>query len=58
MRMKYRTEQEVAKHFSAIGKRIYRFPEWIRIILLEDIDSAIKNRISIFEMIDRKLGQK
>lgn len=38
-----------------LGQRIGAFPEWIQIILLEDIDTAIRNRIVIFEMIQNKI---
>jgi len=38
-----------------LGQRIGAFPEWMQIILLEDIDTAIRNRIVIFEMIQNKV---
>ena len=37
-----------------LGQCICEFPEWMQIILLEDVDTAIRNRIAIFEMIQKK----
>jgi hypothetical protein len=34
-----------------LGKRILRMPKWMQDIVLEDINTAIRNRISVMEMI-------
>lgn len=34
-----------------LGVRILRMPKWMQEIVLEDINTAIKNRIAIMEMI-------
>ena len=38
-----------------LGQRINQFPEWMQTILLKDLDTAIRNRITIFEMIQKKV---
>lgn len=52
-----RSEREAAwqRMWETRGKEIAKFPEWMQKILLEDIDTAIRNRIGIFEMIQRKV---
>jgi hypothetical protein len=34
-----------------LGKRIVRFPEYMQTIILEDVNTAIRNRIATMEMI-------
>jgi len=34
-----------------LGKRILRMPKWMQEIVLEDVNTAIKNRIATMEMI-------
>ncbi|MEM3731729.1 MAG: hypothetical protein QXE74_08170 [Candidatus Bathyarchaeia archaeon] len=34
-----------------LGHRILRMPRWMQEIVLEDINTAIRNRIAIMEMI-------
>jgi hypothetical protein len=34
-----------------LGVRILKMPKWMQEIVLEDINTAIKNRIAIMEMI-------
>jgi len=34
-----------------LGVRILRLPKWMQEIVLEDINTAIRNRIAIMEMI-------
>ena len=34
-----------------IGQRVLELPEWMQIILLEDINTAVANRIAVFELI-------
>lgn len=49
--------QEVAlrrkwmKMWETLGERILKMPKWMQNIVLEDINTAIKNRIAIMEMI-------
>ena len=34
-----------------LGKRILKMPEWMQEIILEDVNTAIRNRIATMEMI-------
>jgi hypothetical protein len=34
-----------------IGKRILKLPKWMQEIVLEDVNTAIRNRIATMEMI-------
>ena len=34
-----------------IGKRVLKLPNWMQDIVLDDINTAIKNRIAIMEII-------
>jgi hypothetical protein len=34
-----------------LGKRILKMPKWMQEIVLEDINTAVRNRIAIMEMI-------
>jgi len=49
--------QEVAlrrkwmKMWETLGERILKMPKWMQEIVLEDINTAIKNRIAVLEMI-------
>jgi hypothetical protein len=37
--------------WQSLGKRILRMPKWMQDIVLEDINTAIKNRLAVMEMI-------
>ena len=37
--------------WESLGKRILRMPKWMQEIVLEDINTAIKNRLAVMEMI-------
>jgi len=37
--------------WESLGKRILRMPKWMQDIVLEDINTAIKNRLAVMEMI-------
>jgi len=39
------------KIWDQIGSRILKLPPWMQEIVLDDIDTAINNRISVMEMI-------
>jgi hypothetical protein len=39
------------KTWAYLGSRIIRFPEYMQTIILEDVNTAIKNRIATMEMI-------
>jgi len=39
------------KTWAYLGGRIVRFPEYMQTIILEDVNTAIKNRIATMEMI-------
>jgi hypothetical protein len=34
-----------------LGRHVLKFPKWMQDIMLEDINTAIKNRVAIMEMI-------
>lgn len=48
---KSKLEFELEKTLRKIG----RFPEWMQIILLQDINAAVENRIAIMEIVSRKV---
>jgi len=35
-----------------IGKRILKMPKWMQDMILDDINTAIKNRLAVMEMIN------
>jgi len=37
--------------WESLGKRILRMPKWMQEIVLEDINTAIRNRLAVMEMI-------
>lgn len=39
------------KIWEQIGKRVLKLPEWMQDIVLDDINTAIKNRLAVMEMI-------
>jgi len=39
--------------WESLGKRILRMPKWMQDIVLEDINTAIRNRIATMEMIQK-----
>jgi len=39
------------KMWDKLGKEILRLPEWMQNIVLEDVNTAIKNRLATMEMI-------
>ena len=41
------------KMWETLGKRILRMPKWMQDIVLEDVNTAIRNRIATMEMIQR-----
>jgi len=41
-----------------IGKRILNMPKWMQEIILEDVNTAIKNRIATMEMIQQNAKRK
>lgn len=36
-----------------LGVRILKMPRWMQEIVLEDVNTAVRNRIAIMEMINR-----
>ncbi len=48
-------DAEWLRKWEELGRRINQFPEWMQVILFEDVDTAIRNRIAIFEMIQSKV---
>jgi hypothetical protein len=39
--------------WETIGHRILRMPKWMQEIVLEDVNTAIRNRVATMEMIQR-----
>ena len=39
------------KVWEKVGARILMLPEWMQTILLEDVNTAVENRLSVMEMI-------
>jgi len=39
------------KMWESLGDRILKMPKWMQDIVLEDINTAVRNRIAIMEMI-------
>ena len=39
------------KMWERLGERILRLPKWMQDIVLEDVNTAIKNRLATMEMI-------
>jgi hypothetical protein len=40
------------KTWEKLGESILRFPKWMQDIVLEDVNTAIKNRVATMEMIN------
>jgi hypothetical protein len=41
------------REWTSLGEKILSYPEWMQEILLDDIQTAIKNRIAVVEMINQ-----
>lgn len=39
------------KNWEELGARILKFPDWLQTIVLEDVHSAVQNRVATMEMI-------
>jgi hypothetical protein len=44
------------KTWKTLGERILKMPKWMQDIVLEDINTAVKNRVAIMEMIQNAKG--
>jgi hypothetical protein len=40
------------KMWDRLGARIVKFPKWMQVIILEDVNTAIENRVATMEMIN------
>jgi len=40
-----------------LGERILKLPKWMQNIILEDVNTAVKNRIATMEMIQNAQGK-
>ena len=40
------------KTWENLGERILRLPKWMQNIILEDVNTAVKNRVATMEMIE------
>ena len=43
--------------WESLGKRILRMPKWMQDIVLEDINTAIRNRLAVMEMIQKNANR-
>lgn len=41
------------KIWEKIGERIMRMPKWMQTIVLEDINTAILNRLAVMELVQK-----
>ena len=41
------------KMWESLGARIIRMPSWMQTIILEDVNTAIRNRVDTMEMIQQ-----
>jgi len=39
------------KQWEKLGIRILKFPKWMQAIILEDVNTAVQNRVATMEMI-------
>ena len=40
------------KTWETLGERILKLPRWMQNIILEDVNTAVKNRVATMEMIE------
>jgi hypothetical protein len=40
------------KTWENLGERILRLPKWMQNIILEDVNTAVRNRVATMEMIE------
>jgi hypothetical protein len=40
------------KTWEQLGERILRMPRWMQNIILEDVNTAVRNRVATMEMIE------
>ncbi len=40
------------KTWETLGERILRLPRWMQNIILEDVNTAVRNRVATMEMIE------
>lgn len=58
MDRKKEMEKKWMKIWDQIGSRILKLPPWMQDIVLDDIDTAIKNRVLIMEMIQNAKNRR
>jgi hypothetical protein len=46
------SRSEWLKTWETIGVRILKLPEWMQNIVLEDIKTAVRNRVATMEMVE------
>ena len=46
------------KMWNSLGDRILKMPQWMQEIVLEDVNTAIRNRIATMEMIQQNAKRK
>lgn len=50
--------QEWLKTWEKLGARILRFPKYMQTIILEDVNTAVENRVATMEMILQSMERK
>ena len=51
MHAEKQAKKKWTKIWDQIGNRILRLPPWMQDIILDDINTAVNNRLSVMEMI-------
>jgi hypothetical protein len=46
------------KSWEELGARILKFPDWLQTIILEDVHTAVQNRVGTMEMILESMKNK
>ncbi len=46
------------KSWEQLGARILKFPNWLQTIILEDVNSAVQNRVTTMEMILKSMKNR
>jgi hypothetical protein len=46
------------KTWEKLGGRILQFPKWMQTIILQDVNTAVENRVATMEMILQSMKKK
>ena len=53
-----RSQRNWLKIWEELGRRILNMPQWMQDIVLEDVNTAIRNRVAVMEMIQEHAKRK